>query len=72
MKIYLLFNIIADVSIWFGIYFLSVKAHIRRAKKEDFVPQIRTLRICFIVSWIAVHVFLVWIFYELVQWGRMD
>ncbi|MDE5556171.1 MAG: hypothetical protein K2J32_00560 [Ruminococcus sp.] len=72
MKIYLLFWIIADIVIWSGIYSLSAKVHIRRAKIEGFVPQRRTLRICFIISWIVVHVFFAWALYEFVKWGGMD
>ena len=72
MKIYLLFWIIADIVIWSGIYFLSAKVHIRRAKSEGFVPQRRTLRICFIISWIVVHVFFAWALYEFVKWVGMD
>lgn len=72
MKIHLLFWFIADIAIWFGVYFISAKLHTERAKNENFVPQIKTLRICFIVSWIVVHSFLAYMSYQLIQWGGMD
>lgn len=57
---------VEDTALWLGMYFLFRKSHIRRAEKENFTPELHTLKICFIVSWIVIHIFLMWAVYELV------
>lgn len=72
LYLYLLFFAVADTAVWFGIYFLSAKAHIRRAEKENFPPELPTLRICLVILWIVVHGFLLWTGVEIVKWGGMN
>ncbi len=64
--------ILADVAIWLGLYYLSAKAHIRKAEKEQFIPNLRKLRFVYILRWLIVHSFFLWIGIELVKWGGMD
>ena len=63
---------VEDTALWLGIYFLFKKSHIRHAEKENFAPELHTLKICFIVSWIVIHIFLAWMGYELIKWGGMN
>ncbi|MDE6780486.1 MAG: hypothetical protein K2J40_03385 [Ruminococcus sp.] len=63
---------VEDTALWFGLYFLFKKSHLRHAKKENFIPELRTLKICFIVSWIVIHIFCTWLGYELVKLGGMN
>ena len=63
---------IGDVIIWFGIYFLCAKSHIRKAEKNNEVPDLKGLRISFIVSWLIIHSLFVWLGIELVKWSGPD
>ena len=63
---------IGDILIWFGIYFLCARSHIRRAEENNEEPDLKRLRICFIVSWLIIHSFFVWLGIEVTKWGGPD
>lgn len=66
------FIILGDIAIWFGLYFLGSKAHIRKCQKEGMEPNLRCLKISYIISFLIVHLFLIWLGYEVVKWGGPD
>lgn len=70
MSIILLF--LGDIFIWFGFYYLSARSYIRRYQEEGFEPKLWKLRISYIICFIMFHMFILWMGYELVEWGGMD
>ena len=66
------FMILADIAIWFGLFFLSAKSHIRKCQKEGIAPDLKHLTISYIIRFFAVHLFLLWLGYELKKWGGPD
>ena len=63
---------IGEILIWFGIYFLCAKAHIRIAEKNGYEPDLKKLRIGFAAAFIITHMFCVWTGFEIVKWGGPD
>ena len=70
--IVLILCVAGDLIIWLGLYYLSAKSRIRRAEKEGADPDLRGLRIGFIMCWLITHACFVWTGIELVKWGGMD
>ena len=64
--------ILGDIAIWFGLYFLSSKAHIRKCYKEGIAPNLRFLKVVYVISFLIVHLFLIWLGYEVVKWGGQN
>ena len=64
--------ILGDIAIWFGLYFLSSKSHIRKCHKEGIAPNLRFLKVSYVISFLIVHLFLIWLGYEVVKWGGPD
>ncbi len=62
-------NILADIAIWFGLYFLSSKSHIRKCQKEGVTPNLKYLKVSYIINFLIVHLFFIWAMYELTKWG---
>lgn len=63
---------LGEIFIWFGFYYLSAKAYIRSCQEDSVEPKLWKLRISYIICFIMFHLFILWMGYELVEWGGMD
>lgn len=59
--------ITADIAIWFAVYFLVSRAHLRNAELYGGNKNLKAIRIAFIVAFVLLHILFIWLGYELRQ-----
>lgn len=69
---YLIFLLLEDFIISFGLYYLCEKSHLRKCQKQGTMPKLRSLRIDFMLGWLLVHGFIIGAFSLLVEWGGQN